>query len=154
MPGTLRIGQLAKAVGVSASTLRYYDELGLLQAPRRSESGYRLYGSGDLKRLEFIRKAKGFGFSLGEIRDTLGVHARQEPVCVHVLALIDQKLGHVDRLIRQMREFRSDLARLRREAAQRAGELEQDAAICGIVEQGMHHRGELALAWLESREKP
>lgn len=153
MPGQLKIGQLAGTTGFTTRTIRYYESLGLLQPPGRSESGYRLYSSGDVERLEFIKKAKRLGLSLEEIRDILSLHARRQPCCVHVLALLDQKLDFLDQLMREMREFRDELARLRQESAERLEEFSAGPAICSIIEQAMHARSELALAWLESRAR-
>ncbi|MER3398157.1 MAG: hypothetical protein C4316_06395 [Chloroflexota bacterium] len=56
--GLLRIGEVAARAGVSADTVRYYERLGLLRPPARSESGYRLYSEVELRRLQFIRRAK------------------------------------------------------------------------------------------------
>ena len=60
-------GTLAKAAGVGAETLRFYETKGLLGEPRRNASGYRIYASGDLERLRFIRRAQELGFSLHDI---------------------------------------------------------------------------------------
>lgn len=69
---TYRISQLAERAGIRATTLRFYEQAGLLPA-RRSESGYRSYGADALPRLAFIRSAKRLGLPLAEIRDLLGV---------------------------------------------------------------------------------
>jgi MerR family Zn(II)-responsive transcriptional regulator of zntA len=58
-----RIGELAKACGVKADTLRFYEKNGLISPGIRNESGYRLYGEQDRRRLEFIIRAKSVGFS-------------------------------------------------------------------------------------------
>ena len=62
------IGEVARRSGVSAKTLRYYEDIGLIDAPARSASGYRDYESDVLDRLGFIRSAQAIGLSLGEIR--------------------------------------------------------------------------------------
>lgn len=67
----MTIGELAKRVGVSNRTLRYYDEIGLLAPSRHSPAGYRLYGAGDVARLQQIRSLRQLGFSLEEIRACL-----------------------------------------------------------------------------------
>ncbi len=64
----LRIGQLAKQVGISTSALRYYEEAGLLGRPARTASGYRLYPPGAVGRLQFLLRAKALGLTLVEIR--------------------------------------------------------------------------------------
>ena len=96
MQTKMKIGELAKRTGFSTKAIRYYELLGLLAEPERTESGYRLYGPEDVERLEFIEKAKRLGFSLEDIRDVLVLHQQQETPCVHVLALLEQKLTRVD----------------------------------------------------------
>ena len=59
--GTMTIGALAKRVGVSVRTLRYYDEIGLLAPARHTAAGYRLYGAGDVARLQQIRSLRHSG---------------------------------------------------------------------------------------------
>src|SRR5579864_4679369 len=75
----LHIGEVAKLVGVSAKTIRFYQEIGLLVEPRRSESGYRLYTAPDLLRLQRIRRLRSLGLPLERIRDILGApgHERE-----------------------------------------------------------------------------
>ena len=153
MKADLKIGELAKLTGLTAKTIRYYELLKLLPEPRRTESGYRLYSEVDVQRLEFIKKAKQIGLSLGDIRDILTLHATNQPPCVHVLALLDQKLAYLDALLSALQVFREELSRLRHESAKRLDSLPEGAAICSIVEQGIHAKGELALTWLEGREK-
>ena len=152
MQGKLKIGELAKRTGFSTKAIRYYELVGLLEKPARSESGYRLYAESDAERLDFIEKAKRLGFSLEEIRDILLLSEQQERPCVHVLALIDQKLERVDDVLRDLRTFRRELAKLRKESAEQIERLPPDAAVCGIVERGVHTKGEAALAWLEFRQ--
>lgn len=67
----IRIGELARSAGVSASALRYYEEAGLLRPAVRTEAGYRLYGPEALGRLQFVRRAKDLGLTLAEIRQLL-----------------------------------------------------------------------------------
>ena len=150
MKSKMKIGQLAKRTGFSTKAIRYYELLRLLPEPERSESGYRLYTENDAERLEFIDKAKRLGFSLEDIRDILVLDEQQQRPCVHVLALLDQKLKQVDDVLRDLKAFRQELARLRNESAEQIERLPADA-ICGIVERGIHARGEAALAWLEFR---
>lgn len=146
----LKIGDLAKATALTAKTIRYYELLGLLPEPARTESGYRIYGDRDMERLKFIRKAKGLGLSLTEIKDILSLHDHRQRPCIHVLALLDKKLEDMDTALRNLRAFRAELARLRQESAKQLESLPGNGAICGIIERGVHLRGEQALAWLES----
>ncbi len=151
MTGKMKIGQLAKRTGFSTKAIRYYELLRLLPEPERTESGYRLYTENDAERLELIDKAKRLGFSLEDIRDILILAEQQERPCVHVLALLDQKLKQVDDVLRDLKAFRKELASLREESAEQIERLPADA-ICGIVKRGVHAKGEAALAWLEFRQ--
>lgn len=152
MQTKMRIGELAKRTGFSTKGIRYYELIGLLSAPERTEAGYRLYGPEDVERLEFIEKAKRLGFSLEDIRDVLILHQQQETPCVHVLALVEQKLRQVDGVLRDLRNFRRELAGLRQEAADRLEKIPEGARVCGIIERGVHAKGEVALAWLGFRQ--
>jgi len=75
----LGIGQLAKQAGVAIDTVRYYERSGLLAPAARLASGYRRYGSAELKRLRFIRRAKTLGFTLEEIRELLTLGEGADP---------------------------------------------------------------------------
>lgn len=149
----LRIGELADATGVTAKTVRYYESIGLLPKPPRRPSGYRAYGPADIERLRFITKAKELGLSLADARDILTLHDRGQYPCIHVMALVDRKIAELDRLLEQLSDFRDELQRLRTESEERLKEAPEEGNICGIIERGIHTRGELALVWLETRGK-
>src|SRR6476646_6711292 len=68
-PPPWKVGELAKRTGVSVRALHHYDEIGLLSASLRSESGYRLYTEADVIRLQQIRSLRSLGFSLDESRE-------------------------------------------------------------------------------------
>ena len=149
----MKIGEIAKSTGLTTKTIRYYELNRLLEEPERTESGYRLYDTEDVERLEFVKKAKRLGLSLEEIRDILQLHAQRQAPCVHVLALPDQKLDQVDTIIKELDQFRLELMRLRAESQVRLEQLPEEARICGIIERGIHAKGEAAVTWLERRRK-
>jgi len=68
MARLLTIGQLAQATGVSAKTIRYYEQVGILPVPSRSGAGYRQYVQGDVHRLLFVRRARALGLSLATLK--------------------------------------------------------------------------------------
>ena len=70
---TMRIAEVAQRTGVPATTLRYYEEIGLLAPAGRSDNGYREYADRDLERLAFITRAKQLDISLDELRELVGV---------------------------------------------------------------------------------
>ena len=76
----MNIGQAATASGVSAKMIRHYELVGLLPAPKRTESGYRQYSDGEVHSLRFIRQARDLGFSIHEIGELLSLwHNRRRP---------------------------------------------------------------------------
>ena len=108
----LTIGRLAQASGASVDTVRYYEKQGLLPAPQRSASGYRLYQADSLRRLRFIRRSKDLGFSLEEIRHLLsltdqdGPSASVKQMTVDKLQLVNAKLAD----LQAMRDASQSLA--------------------------------------------
>lgn len=114
------IGETAKRSGFSASALRYYEGIGLLEPSTRTDSGYRLYDEGTLARLAFIARAKRLGCSLEEITDLAGIwdEERCAPVQRRFHDLITEKLGDAQRQIAELTELTDQL---RRAAARLAG---------------------------------
>jgi len=107
----MTIGDLAKVAGVPPRTIRFYEEKGILPAPNRSASGYRLYGPDDLKRLSLVRRARSLAFSLSEIRNLvrLAQHERCDSFQGKAAQLMMEKLAEVDAAIQQLNETRGEL---------------------------------------------
>lgn len=104
------IGELAERAGVSADTIRYYEKIGLMPEPRRSESGYRLYGASDIERLEFIGQAQALDLSLEEIGGILELVDEGRAPCTHVR---ERLRDHLDQVRVRIRELRGLERRLR-----------------------------------------
>ena len=81
MSARLTIGRAARAAGCKVQTIRYYEQIGLLPAPARSEGNQRLYETEDIRRLLFIRRARALGFPLPAIRDLLSLCDEPEQPC-------------------------------------------------------------------------
>ena len=106
------IGDLARLSNTTPATIRYYEELGLLTAPPRSEAGYRHYCDSTVREIQFIKKAQGLGFSLQEIGEILNMSRGGEPPCARVLELAERNLAAADERIRRLQNFRDRLAAL------------------------------------------
>jgi DNA-binding transcriptional MerR regulator len=131
----MRIGELAKTVGVNPKTIRYYEEIGLLPPAPRTESGYRQYGDEDARRLEFIRSAQALGIALGEIKEVLAFRDRGAYPCPYVLRLIEGKLQEIELRIQGLRFLAGDLRRLHKAAAAIPPEkIAAKARFCHIIE--------------------
>jgi MerR family copper efflux transcriptional regulator len=108
----MRIGELAERAAVSAKTIRYYESIGLLKEPPRTESGYRDYGDPAAERLGFIREAQATGLSLSEIASVLELKESGQRSCSHTAALIDRHLAEIDQQIERLKAARVTLVEL------------------------------------------
>jgi MerR family redox-sensitive transcriptional activator SoxR len=106
----LSIGQVARAAGMSASALRYYEKAGLLRAPPRS-SGQRRYDDGVLGRIELIRLAREAGFTIRETRVFLSGFSADTPPAARWRALAARKLEEVNALMERAQRMRLLLER-------------------------------------------
>src|SRR3546814_17019057 len=82
----LPIGMLSRRTGCNIETIRYYEKIGLLPAPARSDGGHRLYGHGHLIRLGFVRRGRELGFTPDEIRALLRLAEDRAPPCAEARA--------------------------------------------------------------------
>jgi MerR family redox-sensitive transcriptional activator SoxR len=103
----LTISEVARRSGVRATTIRYYESINVLPAPRRA-NGRRRYDAAILDRLAFIHVAQRLGFSLAEI-ELLFQRDTSEPLSERWQAMAREKLADVERLIRHAREVRQAL---------------------------------------------
>jgi len=97
------IGELAREAGVAASTLRCYEREGLIRPAGRTDGNYRLYDPDGLERLRFIRSAQAAGFTIVDIKTLLEYRDGVIAPCREVSRLIEERLSHVRK---RMKEFR------------------------------------------------
>jgi DNA-binding transcriptional MerR regulator len=115
MEALYTIGQLARAAGVSTSTVRYYERMGLLQPAGRTVGHYRLYGGEALEQLRFIRAAQATGFMLKDISVLLQFRDATPDVCHDVQGLIKERLADLEKRMADLRHVQRVLhATLRR----------------------------------------
>ena len=110
------IAQVREMMGVSARTLRYYEELGLLPGVRRRAGGRRVYGRDELERLRFIQRLKALGLTLAEIKELNAVYA----IGGSTLALLEKldellgrHLGELDARIEELMALRDEIGKYR-----------------------------------------
>ncbi|MFK0269833.1 MerR family transcriptional regulator [Pseudomonas asiatica] len=109
---TLSIGELAKATQTKTVTIRYYEQLGLLPPSKRTAAGYRIYEEAERDRLLFIRRSRGLGFSIDDIRELLGFADHRKASCASVDAKVAQQLEQVRGRIRDLQALEAELQRL------------------------------------------
>ena len=114
----LAIGTLAKRTGTKVQTIRYYEQIGLLPEPGRTEGGQRRYGDADLDRLAFIRHARQLGFTLEAIRELLDLSDNPTRSCAEVDIIAHRQLKEVEARIARLEALRKELKRMLRECSQ------------------------------------
>lgn len=102
----LRVGSIAKKAGVGVQTLHFYERIGLLPKPIRSEANYRLYSPDALRRVRFIKKTQALGFTLAEIKQILDLKSHGRAPCRKVTELGEKHLQQIDARLAQLRAYR------------------------------------------------
>ncbi|MGS4947541.1 MerR family transcriptional regulator [Meridianimarinicoccus sp. RP-17] len=108
----LTIGSLARKTGTKVQTIRYYEQIGLMPEPGRTEGGQRRYGDDDLDRLAFIRHARQLGFSLEAIRELLDLSDHPDRPCLEADAIARRQLKQVEQRLARLEALRTELKRM------------------------------------------
>lgn len=112
MSAHLTIGQLARQTGTKAETIRYYEKIGLLQPPLRSDGNYRYYSAQDQRRLSFVRRARELGFSIEQIRELIALGEQREHECSSVDDVVRAHITDIARRIRDLQALQGELERM------------------------------------------
>lgn len=107
----ISIGELAKSIGLTTRTLRYYEEVGIMDPPRRLEGGNRVYTASDVRKLKFILRLKEMGLSIKEMQELDAAYAEAKQTTKIIPRLIEMLDVHISKLDSKM----SKLAVLRKE---------------------------------------
>lgn len=124
----MKISELAKAARCTVETVRFYEKKGLLEEPTRTAGNYRSYGPAHVERLRFIRNCRALDMTHDEISSLLVLMSQSDRDCGDVNRLLDEHILHVDARIKELKDLRSQLDRLR-EGCDR----EQAMDDCGIL---------------------
>ncbi len=108
----LSIGQLGQATGTKVTTIRFYEEQGLLREPVRSPSGRRQYGETDRLRLAFIRRSRSLGFPIDAVRELLTLSDDASTSCTAVDTIARAHLADIDQKIADLIAMRTELVRV------------------------------------------
>ena len=130
----MNIGKAAKASGVSAKMIRYYESIGLLPGADRSANGYRDYGTDDLHRLKFVRRARELGFSIERIRDLLSLWSDRDKGNAEVRAVANAHIAELETQALRLQEMIGTLRSLVRSCR---GESRADCPIIADLGDGV-----------------
>lgn len=105
----MQIGQLARTTNTKVETIRFYEKIGLLAAPARTNGNYRDYSQRHLARLSFIRRARDLGFTLDQVRALLTLADDRDQPCGAVDTVAREHLAQIDQKIADLRALRREL---------------------------------------------
>lgn len=108
----MTISDIARQVGLTAKSIRYYEEIGLIPPPARTDAGYRVFSDTDLHRLRFIQRARGLGFSVEECRQLLSLYDDGSRASADVKQLALTRVDDIDRKIAALQDMRRTLSDL------------------------------------------
>ena len=108
----ISIGEVCRQTGVKVPTIRYYEKVGLLGSPSRTEGKQRRYAAADVARLNFIRHARELGFDVNDIRELLNLSTQPDRSCQEVDVIARRHLAEVNRRIDQLAALRGELRRM------------------------------------------
>lgn len=112
MAGALTIGRVSKATDCKVQTIRYYEDIGLIPPPDRSQGNQRIYETSHIDRLRFVRHARELGFSLNAIRDLLSLSDNPQQSCEAADAIAREQLTHVEQRIGRLFSLKIELERM------------------------------------------
>ena len=108
----MTIGKLAATASCKPETIRFYEKVGLLPQPKRSESGYRLYGESHQRKLFFIRRGRDLGFSLDDIGLMLELAEDKKSSCQEISRLSRERLSTIRDKLKRLEALSAELSRL------------------------------------------
>lgn len=107
----MNVGTAARRSGLPAKTIRYYEEIGLIQ-PARAHNGYRDYTSGDIHRLAFLRRARGLGFSIEDCRQLMALYRDKSRASQDVRAIARSHVEAIEEKLSELESMRQTLQSL------------------------------------------
>lgn len=107
----MNVGEVAERLGLSAKTIRYYESVGLIR-PTRSANGYRSYDDGDYRKLAFLARARGLGFSVAACRELLALYEDRSRASADVKRVAQEHLDEIDAKLAELEAMRRTLSHL------------------------------------------
>ncbi|MCF6445184.1 Cu(I)-responsive transcriptional regulator [Nereida sp. MMG025] len=108
----MNISAASKAAGLPVKTVRYYADIGLVEAPSRTEVGYRSYDDAAVRKLAFVRRSRAFGFTIEECRELLDLYQDQDRNSAEVKKIASARLEQIEEKQRELQSLHDELAHL------------------------------------------
>lgn len=108
----MQISDLAKALHITTRTIRLYEQMGLVEPPKRTEGGIRVYEKDDIKRFKFVLKLKTLGLSLQEMKELADIYTQEqlpEKIMPRLIELLNSHLGQIKKRITQLQSLERDI---------------------------------------------
>lgn len=128
----MNIGKAAKTSGVSAKLIRHYESIGIIPKANRSMSGYRMYSENDVHVLTFVRRARGLGFSMKEIKKLVGLWRNKARASAEVKQLA---IKHVQEMEKKIADLQAMVSTLKHLSHNCRGDQRPDCPILAELEQ-------------------
>ena len=112
MGDDMNISQAATVAGLPTKTVRYYGDIGLVEANGRSNAGYRTYSDTEIRKLIFVRRAREFGFSIDECRELLGMYEDHNRSSADVKRIASKRLEEIGQKQKELQLLHDELAHL------------------------------------------
>ncbi len=110
----MNIGEAAKVSGVNAKLIRHYESIGIIPKANRTHSGYRVYSDSDVNVLTFVKRARGLGFSMKEIKKLVGLWRNHARTSADVKAMAQTHINSLEQKIKELEAMRDTLRHLAR----------------------------------------
>jgi Cu(I)-responsive transcriptional regulator len=107
----MNISQASERSGLPPKTIRYYEEIGLVN-PKRRQNGYRDYDTPDIHKLAFLQRARGLGFSIEDCRALFSLYNDRHRASADVKRIAEQRIADIDRKIEELQSLRTTLGDL------------------------------------------
>lgn len=108
----MNIGEASDRSGIPAKTIRYYESIGLIQPADRTAGNYRDYDDSDVNVLQFLKRARDFGFGIEDCRELLSLYRDRKRSSADVKAIAERRVAEIDRKVRDLLSLRSTLGHL------------------------------------------
>lgn len=131
----MKVIEVARLLGVTADTVRFYTRIKILNPPKSKANGYREYSDKDVNRLRFVLSARQLGFSVEDIQEILSHADKKKSPCPTVRRLIDQRLHETERQLRETLQLRDRMQQAVLEWSQKPDKALTGHMLCHLIEQ-------------------